>query len=408
MFTAIETMPRAELELRWARCREMLSRFAPKADGLLAFSRVSLYYFTGHLGNGLFWLPLEGEPVLLCRKGRERAQMESTVTHIHEFRSYKDVSRILADAGSPLGKTVAVQMNGLPWSFGRKLEQDLDDGVEIVPGDSVLAMTRVKKTEWELAKLRLCGERHHKSLYELLPQILAPGMNEREVSHAAWDVFFALGHSGPMRMGNFGEECFLGHVAAGDSANYPSVFNGPVGIRGEHPAVPFMGYAGKLWNSGEPLCCDIGFCLEGYVTDKTQVYWAGPESSIPDEAKRGHDFCIEVQERLAERMVPGAVCSELYADIMDLSRKRGMAKGFMSLGRNKVQFLGHGIGMVVDEFPAIAAKIDVPLEEGMVFALEPKYGIEDLGMVGVENTFEVTSEGAKCISGDAYGMICIE
>lgn len=408
MFEALETMPRAELELRWARCREMLGRFAPGAEGLLVFSRVSLYYFTGHLGNGMFWLPLEGEPVLLCRKGLERARLESPVTHMCEFRSYKDVEGILSDAGSPLGGTVAVQMNGLPWSFGLKLQKDLGDGVSIVPGDMALAMTRVRKTEWELAKLRLCGERHHRSLYDLLPQVLEPGMNEREVSHAAWEVFFALGHSGPLRMGNFGEECFLGHVSAGDSANYPSVFNGPVGIRGEHPAVPFMGYAGKVWKAGEPLCCDIGFCLEGYVTDKTQVYWAGGEASIPDEARRGHDFCIEVQQRLAGRMVPGAMPSELYADVMDLARGRGMARGFMSLGRNKVNFLGHGIGLVVDEFPAIAAKIDVPLEEGMVFALEPKYGVEGLGMVGVENTFEVTATGAKCISGDDFGIVCVE
>jgi Xaa-Pro dipeptidase len=169
-----------------------------------------------------------------------------------------------------------------------------------------------------------------------------------------------------------------------------------------------MGYAGKVWKAGEPLCCDIGFCLEGYVTDKTQVYWAGGEASIPDEARRGHDFCIEVQQRLAGRMVPGVVPSELYADVMDLARGRGMARGFMSLGRNKVNFLGHGIGLVVDEFPAIAAKIDVPLEEGMVFALEPKYGVEGLGMVGVENTFEVTATGAKCISGDDFGIVCVE
>ncbi len=40
------------------------------------------------------------------------------------------------------------------------------------------------------------------------------------------------------------------------------------------PAVPLMGYAGKLWKAGEPLALDIGFQLEGYHTDKTQLYWA--------------------------------------------------------------------------------------------------------------------------------------
>ena len=66
------------------------------------------------------------------------------------------------------------------------------------------------------------------------------------------------------------------------------------------------------------------------------------------------------------------------------------------------------IGLVIDEFPAIADRIKTPLEEGMVFALEPKFGVPGLGMVGVENTFEVTAAGAKCISGHEYNILCIE
>ncbi|MBU1001170.1 MAG: Xaa-Pro peptidase family protein [Proteobacteria bacterium] len=408
MFTAIETIPREELELRWARCRAMLETHAPEADGLLAFSRVNLYYLTGHLANGLFWLPKNGEPVLLCRKGIERARLESSVTHIAEYRSYKDVKGLLAEAGSPLGKTVGVQMDGLPWSFGLKLQETLNGETRLVPADFALTMARVKKTEWELVKMRLCGARHHKALYELLPGMIHPGMSEREISHKAWEAFFSLGHGGPLRMGNFGEECFLGHVSAGDSGNYPSVFNGPVGIRGEHPAVPFMGYAGQLWKMGEPLACDIGFCLEGYVTDKTQSYWAGPKTSIPDDVRRGHDFCVEMQAWLAERMLPGVLPQDLYNQVMEEAARRGMGEGFMSLGKNKVVFLGHGIGLVIDEFPAIADRIKTPLEEGMVFALEPKFGVPGLGMVGVENTFEVTAAGAKCITGSAYDILCIE
>lgn len=408
MFTAIERIERSELELRWERTRAMLAELLPEAKGLLSFARVTNYWMTGHLPNGLFWLPLEGDPVLMCRKGAERARLESSVPNIVEFRSYRDVEGLAAEAGVPLGDAVAVEMNGIPWGFGQKLEQALNDTRKLLPGDGVVAMARTKKTEWELAKMRMCGERHHKALFELLPEVISPGMTERDFCHKAWEVFFSLGHSGPLRMGNFGEECFLGHVAAGDSANYPSVFNGPVGLRGEHPAVPFMGYAGKVWQPGEPMACDIGFGLEGYVTDKTQVYWAGNEQSVPDEVRRGHDFCIEIQQWIADNMVPGAIPEELYIRCVEEAEKRGFAEGFMACGENKVAFIGHGIGLVVDEFPAIAKKIKMPLEEGMTFALEPKYGIPGLGMVGVENTFEVTPDGARCITGDDYSMLCID
>jgi len=43
----------------------------------------------------------------------------------------------------------------------------------------------------------------------------------------------------------------------------------------------------------------------------------------------------------------------------------------------------------------------------MVFALEPKKGIENIGMVGIENTFIVTAKGGECITGDDRGLIPI-
>jgi len=75
-------------------------------------------------------------------------------------------------------------------------------------------------------------------------------------------------------------------------------------------------------------------------------------------------------------------------------------QNFMGFGKRKVKFLGHGIGLQVDEMPVIAEGFNEPLKEGMVLALEPKKGIENVGMVGIENTFIVTGQGGKCITGD--------
>ncbi len=406
MFEALEVLPREEAVVRLEKIRAALAETAPGAGGLLVASRINIYYLTGALASGLLWAPLSGDPVLLCRKGVERARLESPLENIAPFRSYGDLAGLAEDFGSPLTRTAAVDMGGMPWNLGRLLAAKLPD-VSFVPGDMALGLARARKSEWELAKMRLCGERHHHALWDLLPEAISPGMTERQVSHKAWEVFFELGHQGCMRMGAPGEEIFLGHVAAGDSANYPSAFNGPVGLRGEHPALPFMGCAGAVWNSGEPLACDIGFALEGYATDKTQVYWAGPESSIPDHVRAGHDFCVRVQERLRENLRPGSVPSRLYAEIMDMADEEGAAEGFMGLGGNKVSFLGHGIGLTIDGYPVIAKGFDAPLEAGMVLALEPKMGIPGLGMVGVENTFEVTENGGASLTGDAYDMVCL-
>jgi len=80
----------------------------------------------------------------------------------------------------------------------------------------------------------------------------------------------------------------------------------------------------------------------------------------------------------------------------------------MGLGGNKVSFIGHGIGLVIDSWPVLAKGFDEPFEAGMTMAVEPKTGIEGVGMVGVENTFEVTESGGVCLTGGDYGIVCVE
>lgn len=407
MFEAIEVMPAEEVSRRHAVCRQLMDSQLPEAGGLLVFSRLAIYYLTGTFGNGVFWLPREGQPVLMVRKGMERARMESPLTTIVPFRSYSDIPGLCAGAGSPLSQVVGAEMNGLSWNLANLITSRLSD-VRFVSGDMALTRAQAQKSEWELSKIRLCGQRHAKAMAELLPARLRVGMNERQVSHAVWEAFFELGHPGMIRMGAHGEEIFLGHIAAGDSGNYPSVFNGPLGLRGEHPAIPFMGYAGQVWRKGQPLSVDCGFALEGYVTDKTQIYWAGPKESIPDEVASAHGFCMDVQAYVAEHLLPGSIPAEIYAHCLEWARREGFAEGFMGLGGNKVPFLGHGIGLVVDAWPVLAKGFEEPFQAGMVMAVEPKMGVPGVGMVGVENTFEVTPAGGVCLTGGSYDMICVE
>ena len=298
-------------------------------------------------------------------------------------------------------------MAGLTWQLGNLLSSKLNNHT-IVSGDQAVALAKMVKSEFELEIMRRCGEKHHRCLHDILPERIEPGMTEREISHLAWEAFFAEGHMGILRMQAHDEECFLGHIAAGDSGNYPSSFNGPLGLRGEHPGSALMGNASKVWEEGEPLMLDIGFQIEGYHTDKTQAYFGGAETSIPDDVRKAHDFCIEIQDWVSSNACPGATPAELYAYCIEQAERKGFAEGFMGLDENKVPFVGHGIGLTIDEFPPMAKGFEIPLEKGMVFAIEPKQGIRGIAMVGVENTFEITEGGARCITGDSYEMIGVK
>jgi Xaa-Pro dipeptidase len=373
----------------------------------MIFSRLNVYYLTGTFANGLFWLPAEGEPLLLVRKGLDRCRLESPKTNVALFRSYSDIAEFCEKVASPLSPIAAAEMSALPWSLGTMLQARLP-GVRFVSGEHIMLTARAVKSPWELAKMRLCGERHHRCLYELLPARLRPGMNEREIAHLVWQVFFEQGHCGMLRMGNYGEDVFLGHVAAGENGNYPSHYNGPLGLKGEHPAVPFMGHGRSVWREHEILMLDVGFGFEGYNTDKTQMYWSGARSSVPDAVRKAYELCREIQERAARSLRPGVLPSMIWEDACDYVRSTEFSEGFMGLGGNKVYFLGHGIGLVIDEQPVLAHRFDDPLQEGMTLAIEPKIGLPGIGMVGVENTFEVTSGGGACITGNNFDMLCLD
>lgn len=393
--TALECMPLSELENRHARVRAMMAARLPEAGGLLVTEPLTLYYLTGTLATGVFWLPLEGEPVLCVRKGRERARLESPLCRIESFRSYKDLPELCG--GFP--PVVGVDMDGFTWAQAEMLRTRLDAVKRFVAADDVLARVRAVKTPWELAKLRLAGARHNHCLRELLPPRIHPGMSEREIGRVIWDIFLEHGHCGLIRLSR-PNEGFLGHISAGDSGLYATGFDGPLGTRGMHPATPYMGDAGTVWK--DLLTLDVGFALEGYNTDKTQTIWAGP---VPDNVRRACDWCVAAQERAAAAMVPGAVPSRIWEDTVEFARASGQLSVFMGIGPDRVRFLGHGIGLRVDEFPAIAERFDEPLQVGMVMALEPKIVIPGKGMVGVEDTWEITPHGARCLTGEASLLV---
>ena len=407
MFTSIEPMPKEELALRHARCRALLARLCPEAGGLMAFSRTNIYYLTGVMGAGVFWLPLEGEPLLMVRKGAERARLDSPHLAVAEYRSYANLESLAASHGAPFTPVIAAEQSGLSWTLSENLLKRLST-VRFLSGDAVLPRARAVKTPWELAKMREAGARQGQAMEESLPRIISPGMTEMEISRKVLDAFFDLGGIGSTRMSNFGEELILGQISSGDNGNFPSFYNGPLGGSGAHPSVPFLGCPKTVWKSNGILMIDVGFSYESYNSDKTITYFAGSRRDIPSLAQKAHDVCREIERAASERLRPGALPMDLYDMALGMAKQAGFADGFMGCGGNQVPFLGHGIGLCIDDWPPIAARFDTPMENNMTFALEPKIGLPGLGMVGTENTWVVTEQGGVCLSGGIRDIVCVE
>ncbi len=404
---AVERLPDAEIRQRMRRCLRHLAETAPEAGGLLVHGRTNVYYLTGTLASGLLWLPLEGAPVLLVRKGLARARLESPLERIVRFTSFSEISGIAADAGSPLPRVLAVDKEGFSWTMAEMLASRLK-GIEFADGSQAIALARMVKTPFEQARMRACGAIHARVFDEILPARLRPGMSERALALCFAEESMRLGSDGLSRSRALDGEMHFGYASCGASGLYPTSYPGPLGCRGSHPAVPFLGSGEVVWKEGTPLAMDMGCSLAGYNTDRTQVYWAGKKSGIPDAARRAHDACTAILERALEKLKPGFVPSGIWLEAKAQAKALGFEEGFMGLGEDQLAFLGHGIGLSLDERPALAGGFPKPLEAGMCLAVEPKIAVPGIGMLGLEHTFLVREKGPEPLTGTARDMLCLD
>jgi Xaa-Pro aminopeptidase len=393
----IKKVPLAELKNRMRNFKKRMDISNPEWEIAVIFSKINLYYFTGTMQDGILIIPKNGEATFWIRRSYERALDESLFPNIEPMNSFRDAAKSIRG----LPDTIYLETEIVPLALYQRFQKYFPFK-NIKSVDAQICAVRAIKSEYELLLTREAGKIHQRVLEDLVPEMLQEGMSEVDLSTEIYSVMVKEGHHGLCRFGMFDTEMVLGNVCFGESSIYPSYFNGPGGIYGISPAVPLIGSRDRKLKKGDLVFIDIGCGTEGYNTDKTTTYMFG--SSLPQYAIDAHNKCVEIQNEAASMLKPGAIPSEIYNTIMNKLDSEFL-QNFMGFGNRKVRFLGHAVGLLIDELPVIAEGFDEPLQEGMVFALEPKKGIENIGMVGIENTFIVTAEGGECITGDNPGLI---
>lgn len=386
-----------ELENRMSRFREAMNQTCPDWDTALVFSKVNQYYFMGTMQDGMLLVKRDREPEYYVRRSFKRAKEESPLAYVYGIRSYRDAAE---QAGADLGN-VYTETEILPLAMAERLKKYFRMQA-IKSLDKIILSLRAIKSPYELAWVEASGRQHNDLLQNAVPSLLKEGMNEAELVGALYDKMIQYGYHGVSRFSQFQSEMVVGQIGYGPSSLYPTSFDGPGGALGMYPAVPLVGSRENRLQAGDLVFVDIGFGINGYHSDKTQVYIFKGKAT---EAMRvAHQACMEIQNKTARLLKPGITASEVYDSVMQ-GISPEFQKDFMGFGDRQVKFLGHGVGLHVDELPVIASGFDVPLAENMVIALEPKKGIAGKGMVGVEETYIVEVSGGRCITGGAREII---
>lgn len=389
-------MPEGELQNRLANFRARMDSFCPGWNCVFIVNKVNIYYFTGTMQNGVLVIPKDDQASFFVRRSYVRAEHESKFGRIIKIDSFRDI----AAATGNLGKTIYMEKEFVPMAYFERINKHF--GFENVIGcDTALAACRAVKSKYELDLMRLSGHIHEETLRMYVPAMISGGMSEKDLGAVILKRMLDNGHHGVARLGMFNAELFLGQICFGENSMYHNTFDGPGGVKGMSPAVPLMGSDDRRLGNNELVFVDVGCGVDGYHTDKTQVYAFG---RLPDEAFEVHEKCVKILKETVSRMKPGAIPSKIYEEVVS-GLDEEFLEYFMGTGDERVKFLGHGVGLVIDEYPVIAKGFDLPLEENMTLAVEPKRGIRNVGLVGLENTYIVTKNGGVSITGDDTDII---
>ena len=185
-------------------------------------------------------------------------------------------------------------------------------------------------------------------------------------------------------------EINMGSVINGDNADVPTPYEFAMGGEGVDPALP-GGANGKTMKPGTTVMVDMCGAFNGYQTDLTRVWRIG---EVPELAQKAHDCSIRILRALEEAGVPGVPCADLYNLATAIVEEEGLSDYFMG-HRQKAAFIGHGVGIELNEMPVLTPRSRDVLEENMTIAIEPKFVIPGVGAVGPENTYQVTPKGLR-------------
>jgi Xaa-Pro dipeptidase len=378
-----------EIYNRIQRFQERLS--AQGVDGALIVEKTDLYYLSGTKQDAHLFVPDGDNPLLMVRKDFHRAVSESPLEGILPLTGYSELSHLISKGNNAYPRRMGLEMDVLPTKL-YFLYRKLFPKTEWVDISPLIREIRMVKSEYEMTRIRAAAEMAD-GMYEKVPEFLEMARTELELSIMVEAYYRKRGHPGIVPTRGFNLDAIYGHIMSGEDAAMPSASPGPTGGKGLGPFYSQGAGTGEI-KPHSPIMIDYCANLDGYVADSTRIFSLG---NLKAPLVHAHEVMLEVQETLVRLGVPGTRAEDLYRAALDIVEKAGLSKGFMGSPRG-VPFVGHGIGLELDEWPVIGKGAQTRLEEGMVIAMEPKMVFPGEGVVGIENTVVVTERGLEKIT----------
>ena len=316
---------------------------ASDADALLLNTNVNIYYAAGQIFSGYIYIDKSGNMLYFVK--RPVGLKGEPVVYI---RKPEEIPAILQEAEIPLPSRIALELDYTSYNDIVRLSKVFNDA-EIANGSAIMRQVRATKTPYEIERLKESATRHE-AAYSHIEAMYEEGMTDFELQ---------IEIERRLRM------------------------EGCLGI-----------FRVALIRQGSTVMVDLCGNFTGYMTDMSRTFSVG---QIPELAHRAHATSRAIHEALRTMARPGVAASEMYNTAYEMAAKAGLSDYFMGYTQH-AGFIGHGVGIEINESPVLAPRSRDILAAGNIIAIEPKFVIPGTGAVGVENTYLVTANGLECLT----------
>ncbi|MDD2308718.1 MAG: Xaa-Pro peptidase family protein [Desulfuromonadaceae bacterium] len=392
--------PAIELEYRCKKLQEQM--ITDSLDAVIIVQNADLFYFTGTVQSGNLYVPVSGQPLFMVRKDAGRARMESGLKEVIPFNTMRDIPAILARYGYAEPKRVGLELDVLPVNFFERY-RTIYPNADFSDATPLIRKVRMIKSHYEIHLMQNAADQVDR-VYNRAREIIRIGMTDLEVAAELEFTARKDGHQGFVRIRGFNSEIFYAQIFSGTDSAVPAYPDTPLGGMGLNPSFG-QGAGLKRIEAHEPVIIDFAGCVEGYLSDQTRVFSVGEPS---DRLRRGYDDMMKIQELMTSTAEVGMSWGALYETCLKCAVGMGYADSFMGAKGAQVSFIGHGLGVEIDEYPFIARGFNqMPLQVGMAFAFEPKVVFPGEGAVGIENTFYMSNEGLKRLTHSSDELVIL-
>lgn len=377
-------LPREEASLRIDRLHKAMA--GAGIDGLLVADNADIFYLTGRVYAGFAYIPAGMAPLWFVRR-----PVELEGDGVVYIRKPEDMASHIVAAGLTMPRRLGLELDILSFNQAERLSS-VFPSAECVDATPMMRSMRAVKTDFEVEQMRLSGLKHEQ-VYRKIPKLYRVGMTDVELQVEIERISRLEGCLGVFRISGQSMEIYMGNVLAGRNADVPAPYDFAMGGRGLDPSIP-GGAAGEEIKEHNAVMVDLNGNFTGYMTDMTRVFAVG---SLPQEAVDAHQCSIDICRAFEREARPGVEARTLYEMCADMARERGLERYFMG-HRQHAGFVGHGVGIEVNEWPVIAPRSRQILELNNTIALEPKFVIPEVGAVGIENTYVIEDTGARSLT----------